>query len=58
MVQDEAESRRGPENMIRKVFLVMVLIVMLFSLVSCQTVQGVGGDIQWIGEKGTETLER
>ena len=58
MVQDQAESRRGPENMIRKVFLVMVLIMMLFSLVSCQTVHGVGGDIQWIGEKGTEILER
>ena len=44
--------------MIRKVFLVVVLTVMLFSLVSFQTVQGIGADIQWIGEKGEETLER
>ena len=45
-------------KMIRKVLLVVVLIVMLFSLVSCQTVQGIGADIQWIGEKGTEAIER
>jgi predicted small secreted protein len=44
--------------MIRKVFLVVVLIVMLFSLVSCQTVQGIGADIQWIGEKSEEAIER
>jgi predicted small secreted protein len=45
-------------KMIRKVLLAVVLIVMLFSLVSCQTVQGIGADIQWIGEKGEETIER
>ena len=44
--------------MIRKVLLVLVLIVILFSLVSCQTVQGIGADIQWIGEKGEEAIER
>ncbi len=45
-------------KMIRKVLLVVVLIVMLFSLVSCQTVQGIGADIQWIGEKSEEAIER
>ena len=45
-------------KMVRKVFLVMVLIVMLFSLVSCQTVQGIGADIQWVGEKGEGAIER
>ena len=44
--------------MVRKVILVVALIVMLFLLGSCQTVQGIGADIQWIGEKGTETIER
>lgn len=44
--------------MVRKVLLLIALIVLLFSLVSCQTVQGVGGDITWIGEKGAEALER
>jgi len=46
------------EKMIRKVVLVMVLIVMLCSLVSCQTVQGIGADIQWVGEKGEKAIER
>jgi len=45
-------------KMFRKVFLVMVLIVMLFSLVSCQTVQGIGADIQWVGEKGEKAIEQ
>ena len=44
--------------MVRKVLLLMVLIVMLFSLVSCQTVQGIVADIQWIGEKGEDAIER
>jgi predicted small secreted protein len=48
----------GHEKMIRKVFILVVLFVMLFSLVSCQTVQGIGKDIQWIGEKGEQAIER
>ena len=49
---------QGPEKMIRKVFLVVVLIAMLFSLVSCQTVQGIGAYIQWVGEKSEKAIER
>jgi predicted small secreted protein len=48
----------GHEKMFRKVFIVAVLVVILFSLVSCQTVQGIGKDIQWIGEKGEKAIER
>jgi predicted small secreted protein len=44
--------------MFRRVLLAVVLIVMLFSLVSCQTVQGIGADIQWIGEKSEDALEQ
>ena len=43
--------------MVRKVLLVIALIAVMFSLISCQTVQGVGGDIKWTGEKGAEILE-
>ncbi len=32
--------------MVRKVLLAAALIVMVFSLMSCQTVQGIGADIQ------------
>jgi len=44
--------------MAKKVLLVVALIVMVFSLISCQTVQGLGGDIKWAGEKGAEVLEQ
>jgi len=44
--------------MIRKVLLVVALIVIVFSLMSCQTVQGIGADIQWIGQKSEEAIER
>jgi predicted small secreted protein len=43
--------------MIKKVLLVLVLIVLFLALVNCQTVQGLGGDIQWTGEKTAELLE-
>lgn len=48
----------GHEKMMRKVLIVAVLVLMLFSLVSCQTVQGIGKDIQWVGEKGEQAIER
>jgi len=44
--------------MVRKVLLVAALIVIVFSLMSCQTVQGIGADIQWIGQKSEEAIER
>lgn len=43
--------------MIRKVLLLVALIVLVFSFIGCQTVQGIGGDIKWTGEKGAEILE-
>lgn len=44
--------------MVKKILLAVVLIVMMFSLIGCQTVQGLGEDIKWTGEKGAEVLER
>ena len=43
--------------MVRKVLLLLALIAVVFSLVGCQTVQGLGEDIKWIGEKGGEIVE-
>ena len=37
--------------MFRKVLLALILCVLVFSLTGCQTVQGLGRDIEWIGEK-------
>ena len=44
--------------MVRKVLLVLVLIGVVFSLLGCQTVQGLGEDIKWIGEKGSEFVDQ
>ncbi len=44
--------------MIKKILLVVALIFTVFLLVSCQTVQGLGGDIQWLGNKTAELLEQ
>ena len=44
--------------MLKKTLLVIALIVVVFSSVSCQTVQGLGEDIKWTGEKGAEVLEQ
>ncbi len=44
--------------MVRRVLLVIALIVVSFSLIGCQTVQGLGEDIKWTGEKGAEILEQ
>jgi predicted small secreted protein len=48
----------GHKKMTRKVLIVTVLVLMLFSLTSCKTVQGIGKDIQWVGEKGEQAIER
>jgi predicted small secreted protein len=45
------------EKMIKKLLLIIVLIAMAFSIIGCQTVQGVGGDIKWTGQKSAEILE-
>ena len=44
--------------MAKRMLLVVALIVLLFTLVGYQTVQGLGRDIKWIGEKGAEILEQ
>ena len=42
--------------MLKKALLVVALIVVVFSSVGCHTVQGLGEDIKWTGEKGAEVL--
>ena len=43
--------------MLKKIFLVAILVAFLAFLSSCQTVQGMGSDIKWMGEKSEETLD-
>ena len=40
-----------------KKVLVLTLLLVGFALTGCQTVQGLGEDIKWTGEKGAEILE-
>lgn len=43
--------------MVKKLALLFLLAVISFSLISCQTVQGLGGDIKWTGEQTAAILE-
>lgn len=40
-----------------KKVLALILLLVAFALAGCQTVQGLGEDIKWTGEKGAEALE-
>jgi len=44
--------------MVRKVLLAIVLVAVVLLAVGCKTVQGIGGDISWIGKKGQDIVER
>ncbi len=42
--------------MLRRVFLAAVLFAVSLALIGCQTVQGLGKDIEWVGQKGSEVV--
>ena len=42
--------------MIRKIILIFALGIVTFSLIGCQAMQGLGRDIEWIGQKTEEIL--
>ncbi len=44
--------------MVRKMLFLVCLIVLLLSLIGCQTVEGIGGDIEWVGEKAAEVIDK
>ena len=41
-------------KMAKKMFLWIALVLITVSLVGCQTVRGLGRDVEWIGGKTTE----
>ena len=43
--------------MVKKTILWITLAVLALVIGGCQTVQGVGGDIQWLGAEGAALLE-
>ena len=44
--------------MVRKVILIIALIIAVFTVASCQTVQGIGNDITWMGKAGSDMMEK
>lgn len=44
--------------MVKRIILLIALGAMVFSFVGCKTVQGIGGDITWLGKKGEQVIER
>jgi predicted small secreted protein len=44
--------------MVGRVIFVLVLVVVVFSLIGCRTVQGLREDIKSIGEKGSEIVDQ
>jgi predicted small secreted protein len=43
--------------MLKKLVLLITLLILTGLLVGCNTVQGVGKDIEWTGHKGAEILD-
>jgi predicted small secreted protein len=44
--------------MVRRIFLVVALAIIVFSLMGCQTVQGIGKDITSVGKAGEKLIEK
>ena len=42
--------------MIRKILVLVILAILTISLVGCQTVAGLGGDIQWAAESTADAI--
>ncbi len=42
--------------MVKKIILCVILIILSFSLIGCQTIEGIGSDIKWTAQKGAEIL--
>ncbi|MCX5637652.1 MAG: hypothetical protein NTX52_08170 [Planctomycetota bacterium] len=44
--------------MVRKVILIVVLIIVVFSLFGCQTARGLKEDATYIGDKTAEIIDK
>ena len=44
--------------MVRRIFLLVALAIIVFSLIGCQTVQGIGKDITSVGKAGEKLIEK
>jgi len=44
--------------MVTRIFLLAILIVTAFSLLGCETAKGLKGDVQFIGDKTYEIVDK
>ena len=44
--------------MAKRILISVVLIAMAFSFIGCQTAKGIKGDVQFIGNKTVEALDK
>ena len=44
--------------MVTRIFLLAILIVTVFSLLGCETAKGLKGDVQFIGDKTYEIVDK
>ena len=44
--------------MFKRILLLITLGAVVFSLIGCKTVQGIGGDITWLSKKGEQAIQR
>ena len=44
--------------MFKRILLLIALGAVVFSLIGCKTVQGIGGDITWLGKKGEQAIQK
>jgi predicted small secreted protein len=42
--------------MLKRIILAATLVVLILILLGCNTVEGMGKDIEWTGQKGAEIL--
>ena len=46
------------KKMVKRIFLVIALVIVIFSLMGCQTVQGIGRDITSVGKACEDIIEK
>jgi len=45
-------------KMAKRILIPIVLIVLAFSIIGCQTAKGIKGNVQFIGDKTVEILDK
>jgi len=58
MDSDKSRDTEGAWNMVTRVVLLAILLVTVFSLLGCETAKGLKEDVQFIGDKTYEIVDK